>query len=151
MITVIKEMITVIKSDFGDVLSLNHRNHKINLLKQNHCNQFIQWIRGQSVAEYALLISVIAAALLAMQVYMKRGIQAAVKYSTDQFGSQAEWIETDPDKIMQQNMTQQSVSDSTTRIQQEGLGDSSKTTFTFDDTSSSTGVSIYTQQQELSN
>ena len=76
MITVMKKMITVIKGGFSDILSPNHRNQKIYLLKQNHRNQYNnKKTMGQSIAEYTVLIAVIAAALLAMQIYMKRGIQ----------------------------------------------------------------------------
>lgn len=39
---------------------------------------------GQSTLEYALLIAVIAAALITMQVYIKRGIQGRVRDMADQ-------------------------------------------------------------------
>ena len=39
--------------------------------------------RAQSFIEYALLLTVIAAALLGMQLYAKRGIQAGIKTATD--------------------------------------------------------------------
>jgi len=38
--------------------------------------------------DYVLLIGVVSAALIAMQVYMKRGIQGMVKVSADQLGPQ---------------------------------------------------------------
>ena len=44
--------------------------------------------RGQSTLEYALLIGVIVAALIAMQVYMKRGVQGKIRDATDQIGDQ---------------------------------------------------------------
>lgn len=44
--------------------------------------------RGQSTLEYAVLIVVIIAALIAMQVYLKRGIQGRVRESADQIGEQ---------------------------------------------------------------
>jgi uncharacterized protein (UPF0333 family) len=44
--------------------------------------------RGQSTLEYALLIGVIVAALIAMQVYMKRGVQGKIRDATDQIGEQ---------------------------------------------------------------
>lgn len=40
--------------------------------------------RGQSVAEYLLLFGVVAAAVMAMLVYAKRGVQAGLKASADQ-------------------------------------------------------------------
>lgn len=39
--------------------------------------------RGQSTAEYAIVIGLVVAAAIAMQVYIKRGIQAKVKDGTD--------------------------------------------------------------------
>jgi len=100
---------------------------------------------GQSVAEYSILISVIAAALLAMNIYMKRGIQATIKYSADQFGSQSDWVETDPDKVMQQNIDMQSLSEASTRVQQDGF----KVTTTMNESSSNTGTATAWQEGEL--
>ena len=40
--------------------------------------------RGQSIAEYLLIFAVVAAAIMAMQVYAKRGIQGVVKTAADQ-------------------------------------------------------------------
>ena len=42
--------------------------------------------RAQGITEYALVIAVAAAALLAMQPYFKRGVQSVVKVSLDQLG-----------------------------------------------------------------
>ena len=49
-----------------------------------------KWLKenGQSTLEYAVLIVVIIAALIAMQVYLKRGIQGRMRESTDQIGEQ---------------------------------------------------------------
>ena len=49
-----------------------------------------KWLgkRGQSTLEYAVLIVVIIAALVAMQVYLKRGIQGRMRESSDQIGEQ---------------------------------------------------------------
>lgn len=44
--------------------------------------------KAQSIIEYALLLGIIGLALGAMQLYFKRGIQAAIKVSADQLGSQ---------------------------------------------------------------
>ena len=44
--------------------------------------------RGQSTAEYAILAAVVIAALLAMQIYMKGGIQGKLRESADQVGDQ---------------------------------------------------------------
>ena len=45
-------------------------------------------VRGQATVEYAVIIAVIIAALLAMQVYMKRGVQGKLRDATDQVGEQ---------------------------------------------------------------
>ena len=44
--------------------------------------------KGQSTLEYALVIAVIVAALVAMQTYIKRGFQGKLKQSTDDVGEQ---------------------------------------------------------------
>jgi hypothetical protein len=42
--------------------------------------------RGQSTLEYAILILIVIVALLAMQTYLKRGIQGRVRESSDNIG-----------------------------------------------------------------
>ena len=44
--------------------------------------------KGQSTLEYAILIIIILGALLAIQVYIKRGIQGRLKESADNIGDQ---------------------------------------------------------------
>ena len=44
--------------------------------------------RGQSTVEYAVIIAVVIAALLAIQLYMKRGLMGKLRESTDQIGEQ---------------------------------------------------------------
>lgn len=44
--------------------------------------------KGQSTLEYAILVIVIIGALLAIQVYIKRGIQGRLKSATDDIGDQ---------------------------------------------------------------
>ena len=39
--------------------------------------------KGQSTAEYAIVIGLVIAAAVAMQIYVKRGLQAKVKGATD--------------------------------------------------------------------
>jgi hypothetical protein len=43
---------------------------------------------GQSMVEYAFIIGIVVTALLVMQVYMKRSIQAVVKTASDELGGQ---------------------------------------------------------------
>jgi uncharacterized protein (UPF0333 family) len=54
--------------------------------------------KGQSTLEYAVLIAVVVGALLAMQIYMKRGIQGKLRQSTDQVGEQFEANATNFDR-----------------------------------------------------
>jgi Flp pilus assembly pilin Flp len=44
--------------------------------------------KAQSTLEYAVIIAVIAAALVAMNVYMKRGMQGKLRESADKIGEQ---------------------------------------------------------------
>ena len=46
--------------------------------------------RGQSISEYVIVIGIVAAALLLMQTYIKRGIQGVIKASADELGDQIE-------------------------------------------------------------
>lgn len=52
---------------------------------------FLNKLRGrkaQGTLEYAILISLVVAALLAMNAYMKGGIQGRIKTATDDIGQQ---------------------------------------------------------------
>lgn len=49
-------------------------------------------LKAQSIAEYAILIGVIFAALAGMQVYSRRGINAAIKVAADDVGNQDDAI-----------------------------------------------------------
>lgn len=44
--------------------------------------------RGQGTLEYGIIIAVVVAALIAMQVYVKRGLQGKLKQSADDVGEQ---------------------------------------------------------------
>lgn len=44
--------------------------------------------RAQSTLEYAALIAIVVGALIAMQAYVKRGLQGKLKSSADQIGEQ---------------------------------------------------------------
>jgi uncharacterized protein (UPF0333 family) len=43
---------------------------------------------GQSTLEYALIIAVVVAALMAINAYMRKGLQGRLKASSDQIGKQ---------------------------------------------------------------
>lgn len=51
--------------------------------------------KGQSTLEYAVIIVVVSAALLAMQIYMKRGVQGKMRESTDSIGEQFDAVKTE--------------------------------------------------------
>jgi Flp pilus assembly pilin Flp len=44
--------------------------------------------RAQSTLEYAVIIAVVVGALIAMQVYVKRGLQGRLRQATDDIGDQ---------------------------------------------------------------
>lgn len=44
--------------------------------------------KGQSTLEYAVIIAVVVAALIAMQAYFKRGVQGKIKQASDDIGEQ---------------------------------------------------------------
>lgn len=44
--------------------------------------------KGQSTLEYALVITVIMAAMVAINIYMKRGVQGKLRESADKIGEQ---------------------------------------------------------------
>ena len=44
--------------------------------------------KGQSVLEYAVIIAVVVGALLAMQIYMKRGLENRMRQAGDDVGKQ---------------------------------------------------------------
>ncbi len=50
--------------------------------------KYIRKIKGQSTLEFAILIVIIIGALLAIQVYIKRGIQGRLRSAADDIGDQ---------------------------------------------------------------
>lgn len=44
--------------------------------------------RGQGTLEYAILIAIIVGALIAMSVYIKRGVQGRLRQASDDIGEQ---------------------------------------------------------------
>jgi hypothetical protein len=63
--------------------------------------------KGQSTAEYAIVIGLVIAAAVAMQVYVKRGIQAKMHDATDFNDSSATMLTTkqyEPDYATTTNM-----------------------------------------------
>jgi hypothetical protein len=53
---------------------------------EKEVKKMFRWLnskRGQNTAEYAILIGVIVAAAIAMQIYIRRGMQARIKDAVD--------------------------------------------------------------------
>ena len=75
---------------------------------------------GQQIIEYGVLIAAITTALLVMSVYTKRGLQAVIKDSADQIGSQAD-NEPDVTSILTTgNSSMVTLVNETTNIQAQG-------------------------------
>jgi hypothetical protein len=85
--------------------------------------------KAQSTLEYAIIVSVVVGALLAMQVYMKRGIQGKMRESTDQIGEQFDIKKTTFNMHRERNgTTLQLVGGGDTRSFSDGFGTSTKQT-----------------------
>ena len=54
--------------------------------------------KAQGLAEYAITISIVLAALMGLQVYLQRSVQAHIKEASDSLGLQENWRQTDPRK-----------------------------------------------------
>ncbi len=56
-------------------------------------------LKTQSIGEYVILVSVLTAAVISMQTYIKRSIQSVVKYQADQMSEGKQYsIEFNPKK-----------------------------------------------------
>ena len=51
-------------------------------------------MKGQSTVEYAVLIVIVIAALLSIQIYIRRGVSGRLKDSADQIGDQFDYLNT---------------------------------------------------------
>ncbi len=70
---------------------------------------FRRSLRGQSTLEYVILIGFVVAALIAMGIYMKRGVQGKLRESTDQIGEQYSAQNTTSEYTTVTNMQQNEV------------------------------------------
>jgi hypothetical protein len=59
--------------------------------------------KAQAILEYAVVISCVVAALIAMQTYIKRGIQGRLREQADSIGRQYERGNTTADIILEAN------------------------------------------------
>ena len=62
---------------------LNYIMNKIRVFKSGPC---LFSGRAQAAFEYAIILAIVVTALISMQVYFKRGIQAGVKMCSDELG-----------------------------------------------------------------
>jgi uncharacterized protein (UPF0333 family) len=61
--------------------------------------------KGQSTLEYAVVIAIIVAGLIAMQVYIKRGVQGRLRQASDDIGEQFSPGNTNTDYTTTSNVT----------------------------------------------
>ncbi|MDD5130711.1 MAG: hypothetical protein PHS66_06685 [Candidatus Omnitrophica bacterium] len=79
--------------------------------------------KGQSTAEYAVVIGLVIAAAVAMQVYVKRGIQGKMKDAADYNDPAATMLRTtqyEPNYQTTENMTATRDATETTSVKQGG-------------------------------
>ena len=97
--------------------------------------------KGQSLIEYSFIIGLVVIALSAMQVYIKRGIQAGIKVAADEVGRQQDAEETDPLKGAQ--TTNSTINTETSNTQRIRLFKSGSQIIDTNKTSANTGTIEY--------
>lgn len=55
--------------------------------------------KGDSLAEYALILGIVSLALIGMNIYIKRGVQGRIKQMSDKFISSEQLVEMDPTTV----------------------------------------------------
>lgn len=78
--------------------------------------------KAQALIEYAMVIGVVSAAFIAINVYMKRGIQAQIRISADELGKQEESEEFDLIKGLSLVSGQRMKSEAPGQIKREFVG-----------------------------
>ena len=63
--------------------------------------------KGQNILEYTLLIAAIVAALVALQIYVKRAVQGKLKQGSDQIGEQFTTAQTNTIQTISQSARQE--------------------------------------------
>jgi hypothetical protein len=101
--------------------------------------------RAQSISEYVLVIGLVSAALVGMQVYMKRGIQAVIKDSADELGIQEDSEERNFQPVTKQSSQTNTVTGPATRRMRESLGGGNRVDF--ETTANTTGTQTYESEQ----
>ena len=99
--------------------------------------------KAQSIMEYAILIGIVSAAIMAMNVYVKRGVQAGIKFSADQMGSQKNgMLSKDYDKQETIRLSQYESGQNNRDVVSLASGSGSQTrTFTYSSTNTGKSVS----------
>lgn len=100
---------------------------------------------GQTTTEYVILIGIVMAALLSMQVYMKRGMQAMIKVAADQMGKQEDAEEIDPQKGTKRDSQIKTETTGTERLQVFKTG---KQQLDSERISSSSGTTTFISEKE---
>lgn len=101
--------------------------------------------KGQSIIEYAVILGLVVAGLTAMQVYIKRGLQAAIKVAADELGPQEKAEELDPQKGTK---AASEINTRTRSIQRVRLLKGGSQQVDIDRTSSSSGEATYISNRE---
>lgn len=101
--------------------------------------------KAQSILEYAVVLAAVVTALVGMQLFFKRGIQASLKLAADQIGAQQDSADVDIVRggvitSSEAASVTQTVSGGTQRFRQLGGGASSKD---IDTTVTATGNATY--------
>ncbi len=97
--------------------------------------------RGQSTFEYAAVIVVVAAALLGMAIYVKRGISGKLREGADSVGQQYHPTKTDSDMTLAVNNTTTTTSKLLVDQKVGGIiANVMETTTTVDESSDRTGT-----------
>lgn len=80
---------------------------------------------GQGTAEYAILIALVVAAAMAIQTYVKRGLQAGIKYTVDKSTKTAGTQQYEPYYLQSNYTTTRAASTTTEEV--KAIGDIERT------------------------
>ncbi len=101
--------------------------------------------RGQGIIEHVLLVGIVVAALLAMSVYIKRGIQGVIRVASDEIGRQEDAEEIDPQKGTKTNSN---LVTKTEGIERQRVFKGGSQERDVERVSVSTGITTYTSERE---
>lgn len=85
-------------------LGLKIRKNRKNKPGPNSHAPFFHFSNGQSMTEYAILIAIVSAVIVAMQIYMRMSIQGVIKVAADEIGKQEDsWEDAHLDNAVKTN------------------------------------------------